>query len=107
MSNATEPDWGASPASLSPAAYDYLRRHLGFDGAILTDALEAGAVRSAGFDGAQAAVQAIEAGADMAMLTDPSDYDPAVAGLEAAVASGRLTRTRLERSVGRILALKV
>jgi beta-N-acetylhexosaminidase len=105
MSNATEPDWGSAPASLNPAAYAYLRG-LGFDGVILTDSLDAGAVQSAGVDGAQAAVQAIEAGADMAMITNPADYDAAVAGLEAAVRSGALPRARVVRSVSRILAAK-
>jgi beta-N-acetylhexosaminidase len=75
MSNVTEPDWGSRPASLNPAAYAYLRG-LGFDGVILTDALDAGAIRARGVDGAHAAVQAIEAGADMAMITDPSEYGP-------------------------------
>jgi beta-N-acetylhexosaminidase len=105
MSNATEPDWGSRPASLNQAAYAYLRA-LGFDGVILTDALEAGAVRAAGVDGPQAAVQAIEAGADMAMITNPSDYDATVAGLVAAVDSGELPRARVVRSVQRILAAK-
>ena len=73
---------------------------------ILTDALEAGAVRAAGVDGPHAAVQAIEAGADMAMITSPSDYEAAVAGLEAAVKSGELPRARVVRSVQRILAAK-
>jgi beta-N-acetylhexosaminidase len=105
MSNATEPDWGTRPASLNPAAYAYLRG-MGFDGVILTDALDTGAIRAAGVDGAPAAVQAIEAGADMAMIANPSAYGDAVAGLEAAVASGALPRDRVVRSVQRILAAK-
>ena len=105
MSNVTEPDWGARPASLNPAAYDYLRG-LGFDGVILTDDLDAGAIRATGVDSAQAAVQAIEAGADMAIVENSSAYRAAVAGLEADVASGRLARARVVRSVQRILAAK-
>jgi beta-N-acetylhexosaminidase len=105
MSNATEPDWGSRPASLNPAAYSYLRG-LGFDGVVLTDALDAGAVQAARLDGAQAAVQAIEAGADMAMIQNSSDYADAVAGLEAAVTSGALPRAQVLGSVSRILAAK-
>jgi beta-N-acetylhexosaminidase len=105
MSNAVEPDWGSRPASLNPAAYAYLRG-MGFDGVILTDALDAGAVRASGVDGAQAALQAITAGADMAMITNPSGYSAAVAALEAAVESGALPRARVVRSVNRILAAK-
>ncbi len=53
MSNVTEPDWGKTPASLNSAAYAFLR-HMGFNGLILTDSLDAGAISAIGMDGAQA-----------------------------------------------------
>jgi beta-N-acetylhexosaminidase len=105
MSNVTEPDWGSAPASVNPNAYAYLRS-LGFSGVILTDSLDAGAISSTGVDGARAAVEAIEAGADMAMITTPSDYPAALAGLEAAVSSGRLPMAQVIRSVDRIISVK-
>ncbi len=105
MSNVTEPDWGAAPASVNPNAYAYLRG-LGFTGVILTDSLDAGAISKTGADGARAAVEAIESGADMAMITTPSDYPAAIAGLEAAVSSGRLSMAQVVRSVDRIVAVK-
>ena len=77
MSNVTEPDWGKAPASLNAAAYAYLR-HIGFNGVILTDSLDAGAISAIGIDGARAVVEAIEAGADMAMITTATDYPGAL-----------------------------
>jgi beta-N-acetylhexosaminidase len=105
MSNVTEPDWGQVPASLNPAAYAFLR-HLGFSGMILTDSLDAGAISDIGVDGAQAAARAIEAGADMSMVTTPTDYPGALAALEQAVSSGRLPLNQVIDSVDRIIAVK-
>jgi beta-N-acetylhexosaminidase len=105
MSNVTEPDWGQEPASLNPAAYEYLR-HLGFTGMILTDSLDAGAISDIGVDGADAAAKAIEAGADMSMVTTSTDYPGALAALEQAVSSGRLPISQVINSVDRIIAAK-
>ena len=77
MSNVTEPTWGSVPASLNPAAYSYLRS-MGFKGVIITDSLDAGAVSHAGYTGPEAVAKAIEAGADMAMVTTPSDFPAAL-----------------------------
>jgi beta-N-acetylhexosaminidase len=105
MSNVTEPDWGSVPASLNPAAYRYLRS-MGFGGMVITDSLDAGAISARGVSGPQAVVDAIEAGADMAMVTTPSDFPSALADLEQAVSSGQLSMTQVEASVERILAVK-
>lgn len=105
MSNVTEPDWGSAPASVNHGAYRYLRR-MGFSGVVLTDSLDAGAISATGLDGAQAAVKAIEAGADMAMVTTASDFPGALAGLEAAVSSGALPMAQVVKSVDRIVAVK-
>ena len=105
MSNVTEPDWGTTPASMNPAAYEYLR-HMGFTGVVITDSLDAGAISATGLDGAQACVKAVEAGADMGMITTPTDYPGAVAGLEQAVSSGQLSMAQVIRSVDRIITLK-
>jgi beta-N-acetylhexosaminidase len=105
MSNVTEPTWGSTPASLNAAAYAYLRQ-LGFGGVILTDSLDAGAISATGSDGAQSVVEAIDAGADMAMVTSPGDFPGALSGLEEAVSSGRLPMSQVIKSVDRIVALK-
>jgi beta-N-acetylhexosaminidase len=105
MSNVTEPDWGSTPASLNPSAYTYLRQ-MGFNGMVLTDSLDAGAISATRTDGAQAVVEAIEAGADMAMITTPTDFPGALAGLEQAVSAGHLSMAQVIRSVDRIVAVK-
>ncbi len=105
MSNVTEPDWGRTPASLNPAAYSFLRG-LGFGGMVITDSLDAGAISAIGVDGAQGVVDAIESGADMAMVTTATDYPEALSGLEQAVSSGRLPLAQVIRSVDRVIAVK-
>jgi beta-N-acetylhexosaminidase len=105
MSNVTEPDWGSVPASLNPGAYRYLRS-MGFRGMVITDSLDAGAISAWGATGPEAVVNAIEAGADMAMITTPSEFPTALSDLEQAVSSGRLPLTQVEASVDRILAVK-
>lgn len=105
MSNVTVPDWGPTPASINPSAYQYLRG-LGFSGMILTDSLDAGAVSATGRGGPQAAVAAIEAGADMAMITNASEFPAALSALQSAVSAGQLSMSQVTASVARILAVK-
>jgi beta-N-acetylhexosaminidase len=92
------------PATLSPAILtDLLRNQMGFQGLVVTDALEMGGIAK-GFSGAEAAVRALEAGADALLM--PADPDVALKAVVAAVESGRLTRRRIQESVVRILAAK-
>jgi beta-N-acetylhexosaminidase len=105
MCNAIEPSWGSTPVSLNPLAYRYLRQ-LGFTGMTVTDSLDAGAIADAGYAGPQAVVKAIEAGADMAMVTTPSDFPVALSDLEQAVSSGHLSMATVQEDVARILATK-
>lgn len=91
-----------NPATLSRAvSLDLLRKRLGFQGLIITDALEMGAI-SGSYDAGPAAVRAVQAGADVLLM--PGDPATAVAALEQAVRSGTLTRARLEGSAARIVA---
>lgn len=93
-----------TPASLSTAiTTGLLREKLGFDGLVVTDALDMGGITDH-FDPGEAAVRAILAGADQ-VLKSP-ELDAAMAAVRGAVASGRITTARLERSVERILAAK-
>ncbi|MFO7630128.1 MAG: glycoside hydrolase family 3 N-terminal domain-containing protein [Prochlorococcaceae cyanobacterium] len=87
------------PATLSKAVLTgLLRQQLGFGGLIVTDALVMEAI--AGRYGAgEAAVLALEAGADLVLM--PADADAAIAAIEAAVASDRLDLGSLEASVAR------
>jgi beta-N-acetylhexosaminidase len=100
------------PATLSKAVLTgLLRQQLGFQGLILTDALDMDAIkhdRSA----AEAAVQAFEAGADMLLIAGITPEDRAVLGdgppaLLAAVRSGRVSEARLDESVVRVLEAKL
>ena len=94
---------GQRPASVSPVLIEtLLREELGFQGVVVTDALDMGAVRS--IERGELAVQAIEAGVDI--LLAPPDLVAARDALSAAVASGRISQERLDQSVSRILTLK-
>lgn len=92
------------PATLSPAILtDLLRKELGFKGLVVTDALEMGGIAH-GFSSGEAAVRALEAGADTLLM--PSDPDAAIRAVVSAVESGRISRQRLQESVVRILSAK-
>ena len=92
------------PSTLSAAILtDLLKKDLGFKGIIVTDALEmAGIVKT--FSTGDAAVRALEAGADVLLM--PADPDAVVKAVTAAVQSGRLTRQRIQESVVKVLAAK-
>ncbi len=95
---------GGLPASLSPATYQLLR-NLHFPGVALTDSLEAKAISDAGYSQPAAAVAAIRAGADMAMI-DVTQWQPTLAALEQALSHGSISVAAVDASVARILAAK-
>ncbi|GGM36679.1 glycoside hydrolase family 3 protein [Promicromonospora citrea] len=99
------PAIGPAPASVEPAATRLLRE-LGHAGPIVTDALDMGALRRLTGSVGEAAVLAVEAGADLLCLgLDPALYAEAYSALVAAVGAGRLTLERLEESGARTRAL--
>jgi beta-N-acetylhexosaminidase len=91
------------PATVSPVIGRLLRNDLHFSGLIVTDALSMSGL-TIYFRQDEAAVRALEAGADM--LLKPADNDAAVRGVREAVRSGRLTEQRIEQSARKILAAK-
>jgi beta-N-acetylhexosaminidase len=92
------------PATLSPAILTgLLRGELGFQGLVITDALDMGGIVK-GFPAGDAAVRAIEAGADALLM--PSDPEAAIRAVVAAVEKGRIKRARIEESVVKVLAAK-
>lgn len=96
-----EPDL---PATLSPKILTgILRDEMGFKGLIVTDALDMGGIAH-GFTVGDAAVRAVEAGADVLLM--PSDPKAAIDAVAAAVRSGRITTKRIDESVTRILSAK-
>ena len=92
------------PATLAPQILTgLLRQELGFQGLVITDALEMGGIAK-GYSTAEAAVRALEAGADVLLM--PPDPDVALRAVVAAVKSGRLSRARIQESVAKVLAAK-
>jgi beta-N-acetylhexosaminidase len=99
------------PATLSKTVLTgLLREQLGYQGLILTDALDMDAIKK-DRTAAEAAVQAFEAGADMLLIAGITAEDRAHLGdgppaLLAAITSGRVSEARLDASVLRILEAK-
>jgi beta-N-acetylhexosaminidase len=99
------------PATLSQKTITgVLREELGYDGVVITDDMNMGAITDQyGFE--QAAVLAVQAGADMLAYGNNLVYDPdvaqrALAALREAVARGELTEGRIMESYRRIEELK-
>jgi beta-N-acetylhexosaminidase len=92
------------PGTLSPVILGgMLRGELGFDGIVVTDALDMSGL-TIYFKQDEAAVRAVLAGADM--LLKPGDPDAVLRGVRDAVRSGRITEARVEQSSRKILAAK-
>jgi beta-N-acetylhexosaminidase len=100
---ALEPD-SNTPATLSHNILTgLLRNELGFEGLIVTDAMDMGGI-TVRFAPGEAAVRAVVAGADALLM--PPVPDAAFEALQAAVKSGRISNERLDASVRRILQAK-
>lgn len=104
-------DPSARPATLSrPIVTDLLRDELGFDGVILSDDVQMGAILEQ-YSLEAAVVEAIKAGVDVILIANQNTYDlgqveRAKAAIVAAVERGEITRERIDESVERILSLK-
>ncbi|WP_435742870.1 glycoside hydrolase family 3 N-terminal domain-containing protein [Microbacterium sp. PMB16] len=110
------PAWGEAPATLNPRVLRMLREW-GFDGVIITDALDMAAIReTVGIDGG--AALALAAGADLLCIGNPTnpgdaalpdqdrqDFLAARDGIVAALRNGSLSRARVEEAAGRVAAL--
>ncbi|WP_022762852.1 glycoside hydrolase family 3 N-terminal domain-containing protein [Butyrivibrio sp. AD3002] len=91
-----------TPSCLSSVVVqDLLRGQLGFDGIIITDSLSDLADR---YSSADAAVAAIQAGADMIFL--PADFVDAYQGVLAAVQNGTISEERINESLRRVYRVK-
>jgi len=103
------PGYGDLPATLNSALVDgLLRAELGFDGVVVSDALEMGAIAGSVGVG-EGAVLAVQAGVDALCLGGDEAGEPiadaARDALVAAVRSGRLAEERLAAAAGRVRAL--
>ena len=93
-----------TPSSLSKIMItDVLREKMGFDGIVITDALNMGAI-SQHYSSAEVSVKVIEAGGDMLLM--PENFQEAYQGILEAVQNGTLTEERIDESVRRILKVK-
>ena len=97
------------PASLSPAAYQLLRTKYGFSQVVFTDELlEAVAVKSATRSPEDAVIDALQAGADMPVINPASEQEVGdiIAAVEKAVQTDRISQSRINESLARVLLLK-
>jgi len=110
------PAWGEQPATLNPRVLGMLR-DWGYDGVIITDALDMAAIRETVGLGGGAAL-ALAAGADLLCIGNPTnpgdaalpdqdeqDFRAARDGIVAALRDGSLSRERVEEAAGRVAAL--
>lgn len=104
-----EPDTN-KPASISSNVIEgVLQKELGFKGLVVTDAIDMNGLKML-FTGSEhdkaaaEAVAAVKAGNDMVII--PGDVDGAYNGLLAAVKSGEIPVSRIDRSVLKILRMK-
>lgn len=94
-----------TPASLSKTMItDILRTQMEYGGIVVTDAMNMGAVAK-NYSSSEASVKALEAGVDMILM--PADFKEAYAGVLDAVRQGVLSEERIEKSVRRIINLKL
>jgi len=101
------PSVDSAPATISRALLnDLLRSELGYDGLVITDALEMRAI-SAGVGVEEGAIQALAAGADALCLGHDLEGEAVGAvrrAIVGAVEDGRLTEERLAQAAARVAA---
>ncbi len=92
------------PASLSrKIVYNYLRLQLGFDGLIMTDALDMKAVTRK-FNLGEAEAEALVAGNDLLLL--PKNFIQGVEAIKRYIQEGKITESEIDEHVLRILKYK-
>lgn len=92
------------PSTLSAAVLqDKLRGELGYEGVIISDAMEMGAIARQ-FPVPEACVMALEAGVDVLLCV--KDYPACFQAVLDAIEQGKLTESRIDESVRRILRLR-
>ena len=95
------------PATLSKTVLSgLLREDLGYEGLIVTDALEMSAITK-GYGKSQAAILAIKAGADILCYTSVSDPMAVIPDVISAVNNGEIDIKIIDKAVERILLKKI
>ena len=97
-----------NPASLSKAIItDWLRKDIGYNGVVVTDDMDMGALAKH-YTFGDMAVQSILAGSDILLVCHEYEHmQAAYNGLMKAVKDGRISKERLDESVKRILLMKM
>ena len=103
VGHAEYPAIDSLPASCSPAIISILRNDLGFDGIIITDSQQMGAVSDL-YGSGEATLRSLEAGADLVLI--PMDFIESRDAIIEAVQTGRLSEERINQSLERILRLR-
>lgn len=94
-----------TPASLSQYIIeDLLRNQMQYDGIVITDAMNMGAIAQQN-SSSEAAVRAIQAGVDVILM--PEDFKSAYQGVIDAVNNNMISKARIDQSLKRILSIKV
>lgn len=95
-----------TPGALSPSvAQALLRDELGFKGVAISDDLSVG-VAATGVPAPDAAVRALIAGTDMALVSNPKQAAAARKAILESARSGGLPTSRLDQAVARVITLK-
>lgn len=94
------------PATVSPEMIGLLRNEMGFQGVILSDAIDMDALQGFGGSVPQASLEAVKAGVDMILVNRPNHAIPVYERLLKAAQNGELTQQRIDDAVRRILQLK-
>lgn len=93
-----------TPCSMSSTVVtDILRNEMGFDGVIITDAMNLKAI-SEYYSADEAAVLALKAGCDMILM--PEDFEKAYNGVLEAVQNGVISEERINDSLRRVYRIK-
>jgi beta-N-acetylhexosaminidase len=93
-------------ASQSPAVITgLLRRRLGFEGVVMTDSMEAAAVRATG-SLEQAAIRSVAAGDDIVLTTGQGSWNRVYRALLGQAQASKAFRARVRESAARVLALQ-
>ncbi len=92
-----------TPATLSPTIIQILKEELGYDGVIISDALNMGALTNH-YSEEEIIINAIKAGIDILLM--PSSLSNTVATIKKAIDDGKIKESRIEESVYKILKLK-
>ena len=94
-----------TPASMSKyIVTDLLREEMGYDGIVITDAMNMGAITTC-YNSSEGAVEAVLAGVDIVLM--PKDFKVAYQGVIDAVETGVIEEERIDESVKRILQVKL